>query len=67
MLFYFVKKNDIKNKQIIIDEKQEFLNSQNESNEETDKKIQSYDRYLSKAKYIYEIYWFIYNNLILPI
>ncbi|KAL6624305.1 hypothetical protein U3516DRAFT_584930 [Neocallimastix sp. 'constans'] len=43
-------KNDIKNKDIIIDEKQEFLNSQNESNNETDKKIQSYDRYLSKAK-----------------
>jgi len=33
-------KNDIKNKDIIIDEKQEFLNSQNESNNETDKKIQ---------------------------
>ncbi|ORX54759.1 hypothetical protein BCR36DRAFT_581646 [Piromyces finnis] len=43
-------KNDIKSKQIIIDEKQKFLDSQNTNNEETDKKIQSYDRYLSKAK-----------------
>ncbi|ORX84762.1 hypothetical protein BCR32DRAFT_291131 [Anaeromyces robustus] len=43
-------KNDLKNKNIIIDEKQEFLNSQNENNNEIDKKIQAYDRYLSKAK-----------------
>jgi UDP-glucose:O-linked fucose beta-1,3-glucosyltransferase len=43
-------KNDIKNKDIIINEKQDFLDLQNENNEKTDQKIQSYDRYLSKAK-----------------